>query len=308
MPEITQQFASFPAKHAFRHPMKPDSRESLAHMLVFPDHGIAGFIYPSIRSGGAGKARACLFGSGLSETVSEAFEEQVPDDMDFDDLRIGGLQMAVRDPHKIVDLKWDGPRIKFDGHYEALYPPYAFSSHPDGNPPYYGDDRTEQHGRITASLEVDGNPRDVEGFLIRDHSWGPRIWGLNQHYKWFHAVTGESSIHFFEMLSFGRRQLRGYLMQNGKMRHIADVEYDIAYDTEMMLETFIAKVTDVDGRRATVSTKTYAKIQVDLDPMIYLNEAALTLDIDGAQGTGWCEFCWNRDYLAFAKQYVEKYG
>lgn len=308
MPDITKQFASFPSEHAYRHPMKQDSRESLAHMLVFPDHGIAGFIYPSIRAGGLGKGRAWLFGPALDAPIKEEVEVQIPEDMNFDDLRMGCLQMAVREPHEVVDLKWNGPRIRFEGHFEALYPVYAFSSHPDGNPPYYGDDRTEQHGRVTAKLGIDGKTLDVEGFLIRDHSWGPRVWGLNQHYKWFHAVTAESSVHFFEMLSFGRRQLRGYLWKDGIMRHIADVEYDFAFDDQMTLETLTAQVTDTDGRRATVNTKTYAKVQLPIDPMVYLNESALTLDIDGAQGTGWCEFCWNRNYFDFAKDYVTQYG
>jgi len=42
--------------------------------------------------------------------------------------------------------------------------------------------------------------------------------------------------------------------------------------------------------------------------MVYLNEAALTLDIDGERGTGWCEFCWNRDYFRFAQEHVQRYG
>jgi len=42
--------------------------------------------------------------------------------------------------------------------------------------------------------------------------------------------------------------------------------------------------------------------------MIYLNEAALTLEIDGQSGTGWCEFCWNRNYFDFARGYVSRYG
>lgn len=42
--------------------------------------------------------------------------------------------------------------------------------------------------------------------------------------------------------------------------------------------------------------------------MVYLNEAALTLEIDGQAGTGWCEFCWNRNYYNFARDYVKQYG
>jgi hypothetical protein len=155
---------------------------------------------------------------------------------------------------------------------------------------------------------VDGKKLEVGGYLIRDHSWGPRVWGLNQHYKWFHATTESSSIHFFEMLSFGRRQLRGYLLKDGLMRHVAAAEYDIDYDDQMMQKAFRTTVTDTDGRKAIVDCKAFANTQVDLDPMVYLNEAAFTLTIDGQPGTGWCEFCWNRNYFDFARGYVARFG
>ncbi len=308
MPDITASFANFPAEHAYRHKLRPDSRESLAHMLVFPEQGITGFIYPTVRTNGHAKGRASLFGAALPEAIHEEIEMEVPESMNFDDWRTGPLQMQVIEPHRKVRLAWDGTRIKFDGLFEALHPPYAFSSHPLGNPPYYGDDRTEQHGRVTADLEVDGRKMQVSGYLIRDHSWGPRVWGLNQHYKWFHATTENCSIHFFEMLSFGRRQLRGFLYRDGIMRHVAEAESDFTYDGQMMQTSIRSTITDTDGRVAVVDGKAIGNVQLEFDPMIYLNEAALQLTIDGAPGTGWVEFCWNRNYLEFARQYVTQYG
>ena len=308
MSNLTEQCVTFPAEHALRHALGPDGRESLAHMLIMPEHGIVGFIYPSIRANGDGKGRASLFGPGLEQPVHEEFEEKVSPDMGFDDLRMSQLGMAVREPHKTVDLEWHGPRFQFKGRYEALHPPYAFSLHPLGNPPYYGDDRTEQHGRLVADFEIDGRSYHHEGFLIRDHSWGPRVWGLNQHYKWFHATSGTTSIHVFEMLSFGRRQLRGFLWRDGVMGHVAAFDYDFQLDADMMHKTFDATVTDTEGRVAKVRSKALGNIQLDYDPMIWLNEAGLTLDIDGEEGVGWCEFCWNKNYHAFAKQYVTRFG
>ncbi|MFT3792250.1 MAG: hypothetical protein QM741_14520 [Rudaea sp.] len=308
MPTITRSFADFPAEHAYRHKLKPEGRESLAHMLVFPEQGVTGFIYPTVRANGHAKGRASLFGPALKEPVHEEVEQYVPDTMGFDDWRTGPLHMQVIEPHKKVRLAWNGERIRFDGLYEALHPPYAFSSHPLGNPPYYGDDRTEQHGRVSAELAIDGRRQKVSGYLIRDHSWGPRVWGLNQHYKWFHATSERCSIHFFEMLSFGRCQLRGFLFRDGVMRHLAGVEYDFGYDDTMMQTWIKAKVTDTDGRSAVVDGKALGTVQLEFDPMIYLNEAGLALTIDGEPGTGWCEFCWNRNYLEFARGYVSRYG
>ena len=309
MDSITDQFAAFPVEHAYRHKLRPDGRESLAHMVLFPEQGIAGFIYPSIRATGPAKARACLFGRDLPEMIVEEIEVPVSADMDFDNWQTGPLTMAVREPHKVVDLQWHGERIRFDGHYTALHPPYAFSSHPDGNPPYYGDDRTEQHGRLSCDVTIDGKSFHHEGFLIRDHSWGPRIWGLNQHYKWFHAATASCSIHFFEMHSFGTVQLRGFLYKDGVMRHLAGVEYQTVFNDVMIQQAVDVTVTDTDGRSVDVACRTFASQVLDgLDPEIYLCEAPSTAVIDGETGVAWVEYCWNRNYFDFAKQYVTQYA
>lgn len=309
MDSITEQFARFPVEHGLRHKLRADGRESLAHMLLFPEQGIAGFIYPSVRATGPGKARTYLFGPGLPEPVAEEVEIAVSPDMDFDDWRMGPLTMAVREPFKLVDLEWQGERIRFEGRYEALHPPYAFSSHPDGNPPYYGDDRTEQHGRLSCDVSIDGKAFHHEGFLIRDHSWGPRIWGLNQHYKWFHATTAHCSIHFFEMHSFGATHLRGFLWKDGIMRQLAGVTYRTRYDDGMIQQQVDATVTDTEGRRVDVACRTFTSLQLDTyDPEIYLNEAAVTVEIEGQQGVGWIEYCWNRNYFDYAKRYVTQYA
>ncbi len=309
MDEITQIFAGFPAEHAYRHKLRPDGRESLAHMLMFPEQGIAGFVYPTVRAAGPAKGRAYLFGPALPSVVAEEIEVPVSADLNFDNWQTGPLLMAVREPHRTVDLKWDGPRIKLDLHFEAMHPPYAFSSHPGGNPPYYGDDRTEQHGRLSADVTVDALSFHHDGYLIRDHSWGPRIWGLNQHHKWLHMTTPSCSIHVFEMQSFGSTHLRGYLFKDGVMRHIASVDYKLGYDDEMMQQSIAMTVTDTDGRIVKVDCQTFAAIQLDSwDPKVFLNETALTVAMEGETGAGWAEFCWNRNYFEFAKDYVARFA
>jgi len=303
-----QNFSEYPVEHAYRHKMREGGRESLAHMLMFPEHGIAGFIYPSIRQAGDIKVRACLFGPGLPAPVHEEVEGIVSDDAGFDNLSFGPLTMAVREPYKTVDLNWNGERIKFSGRFEATHPAYPFSMHPKGNPAYYGDDRTEQHGRLTAEVEVDGKTFSHQGHLIRDHSWGPRIWGLNQHYKWIHATTGDSSFHLFEMQSFGRTEVRGFLFKDGVMRHIAAVDYDFVYDAGMIQKTFSIRITDTDNRISQVDYQIFASIQLDIDPQNYINTAGATIVFDGTPGMGWCEFSWNKNYFDFAKTFVTEYG
>lgn len=308
MQAIQTEIPAFPDRHAFRHQLAADGREALAHMLVLPEHGIAGFLYPSLRGEEGARVRMSLFGPGVGEEVHEGLEGHAPTGSDFDDWQFGPLRLSITDPHKRVELKWDGERIRLDAVYTASFPVYGFSSHPDGLPAYYGDDRTEQHGRITGTLSLDGREFRLDHWLFRDHSWGPRVWGLNQHYKWFHAAAGGNSTHFFEMQSFGRRHVQGYLIKDGSMTHVRDVTYQYRFDDAMMHKAITATIVDFDGRQLVVEGEAFANIQLDFDSETYLNEAALNVVIDGEIGTGWCEFCWNKAYYLYAKNYVKTYG
>jgi len=309
MIKISEDFASFPAEHANRHNLGKDGgRESLAHMIMLPEYGIAGWMYPTITWDGEAKGAACLFGPALDELVAEKSEGSVADGMDFYDFRIGGFDMAIREPHKKVDLGWRGERLSMDLSYEALHPAYSFSTRQPGIPDFFGNDRTEQHGKLKGTIAVDGKTYSVDSMMVRDHSWGARIWKLNQHYKWFHAITEDVCVHVFELQFYGRIHQQGFLFKDGLMHQIISVEHDYSFDSNMMHQAIQMRVRDSAGREVIIDSKTFAALPVDYDPVVILHEAAQSCTIEGKAGVGWCSFCWNRDYLAHAKEYVQKYG
>lgn len=308
MPDMTKPFSDFPVEHANRHKLAPSGRESLAHIFLMPEYGMAGFLYPSMLGTGEARAMASFFGPGFPQQVEETVNGPIADDMMFDDWRLGPLHMEVAEPYKRVNIGWNGDRIRVKAAFEATHPAYAFSTHPRGNPPYFGDNRTEQHGRVVAEIEIDGKAYPHTGFMIRDHSWGPRIWGLNQHYKWVHATTGDSSMHFFEMQAFGKTELRGFLFKDGVMRHVARVDYDFAFDDEMTQKTFSVTVTDTDGRSSFIDYDIYCVLKSSHDPKTIINTGCATLMFDGKPGVGVCEFNWNANYFEFAKDFAVQYG
>src|SRR5690606_36853477 len=124
---MTENFAEFPDEHANRHKLGKDGgRDSLAHMIKLPEHGIAGWMYPTVTWDGQAKGAVCVFGSGVGEFVLEESTMQVPASLDFYDFNVGHFHMAIRDPHKTLDLAWKGARIKMDFRYEGFHPVYAF--------------------------------------------------------------------------------------------------------------------------------------------------------------------------------------
>ena len=273
------------------------SREGVVYMLSLPDEGIGGFIYPWINADGTASAATCMFGPGVGDPIQERFEAQpVSAEMDFYDWKVEGLTLRIDEPLVSAEVSFKGKRVNIDYRFDAFHPPYAFSSHKDGCPRYYADDRTEQHGHIRGVLEIDGRSIPFDTVGQRDHAWGNRVWGLNQHYKWFHATTRTSAVH-----------IRGFVCKDQVMSQIVSVEHEYIFDDTMHHLAINVIARDELGRSTSIKCKTFAKFQFDPDPMVLLNESATIVEIDGVKGVGWCEFCWNRGYLEFARQHVQSF-
>lgn len=48
----------------------------------------------------------------------------------------------------------------------------------------------EQHMHITGHVTVDGDRTEIDGFGLRDHSWGPRFWQNIYSYRWLTCAFG----------------------------------------------------------------------------------------------------------------------
>lgn len=90
----------------------------------------------------------------------------------------------------------------------------------------------EQHMRVTGTLDVEGERIPVDGFGLRDHSWGPRYWQAIAGYEWLTMNFGPD---LGVMLSSIRR--RGAEPRTGGVVVRGDVvdfvrEVDISADYE----------------------------------------------------------------------------
>src|SRR3546814_10821374 len=104
-------------------------------------------------------------------------------------------------------VRWEGPEASVDFRFEAFHPPYAYSTHAGGCPPYAADDRIEQSGRITGTLRIGDRVIDIRTMGHRDHSWGTRDWGALHFYRWLQSQAGEdmrSEEHTSELQSLMR--------------------------------------------------------------------------------------------------------
>ena len=294
--------------HDGRHllPDVPFARESIPYCLHLPDKGIAAFTYTWVnRAGEAGSAMA-IFGPGVGDKPIEQRlpDKKVPDNMDFSEWQIEGFSMrsGLDFKHASVSWKTDAGSVEFD--FEALHPPYAYGAHAEGCPSFTAIDRIEQSGRVKGQFVINGEKIPFEGFGHRDHSWGSRMWAAFQYYNWYQGQSddGRIIVHYWRYFALGRFHLRGYVVKDGLMAEITDVQTDIGYDDAFRQQKLVSLVTDEAGRKTKLSADFYAHYTLKPSDEFHLLEGAATATYDDLPGVGWMELGCPPYYFDFVQK------
>lgn len=129
----------------------------------------------------------------------------------------GGLEVDVLEPGERIRTTYDGSAVYLKDPNDMREPGDAFKNNPHqkirldllhrGVGPIYGHvaDPTdagaqndfarahyEQHMAVTGTLQVEDGPvLEINGFGLRDHSWGPRYWQSTPSYRWITGNFGE---------------------------------------------------------------------------------------------------------------------
>ncbi|MFN8643105.1 MAG: hypothetical protein U0802_16160 [Candidatus Binatia bacterium] len=156
----------------------------------------------------------------------------------------GGMRFAVVEPFKHLRVSYDGHAVYLAQPLDLEDPRAAFTGNPFkpvqleldwyGLSPMYGGTALEhsemvfakghyeQHGRASGRLAVDGVAHAVEGFGLRDHSWGPRSWQSPAYYRW---LIGQFDQGFGFMGSQivtqqGSELLSGFVFRDGENHYV----------------------------------------------------------------------------------------
>lgn len=291
--------------HDGRHQLRdiPLERESIPYIISLPEHGLATAIYTWVNKDHQAGALFGVLGPAVQGTpIFEAVDGiAVGADRDFDDWRVGPVHLSQDLRMRSSRLRATSARAQLDVTFEALHPAYAYGFHPDGCPAYAATNRIEQAGRVRGTLTVDGKTHAVDTTGARDHSWGTRDWNLPQHWKWLHAQSGETCVHFWQIQVEGRIDLRGFVQRDGLMAEVSAVDVDFEFDDMAQQKRMDATVRDTAGRSTRVRGEYFAHFPVIPIPACTLLEGAMRGEIDGRTATGWTEFMWPTAYLEYLK-------
>ena len=294
--------------HDGRHdlPDVPHVRESIPYCIHLPEEGIACFTYTWVNRASEAGAAMAIFGPGVGD---QPIQQRLPDravasTMDFSDWRIDDFAMDSALDFKNASVNWHTPAGGVEFTFEAVHPPYAYGAHAEGCPSFTAIDRIEQSGRAKGQFVINGKSIPFDTFAHRDHSWGSRMWGAFQYYNWYQgqAEDGSVIVHYWRYFALGRFHLRGYVVKDGLMAEITDLQTDIEYDNAMHHQKLVSRVSDEAGRTTELTANFYAHYMLVPSDEFHLLEGAATATYDGKPGIGWMELGSPPSYFDFVKQ------
>lgn len=291
--------------HDNRHqlPDDPFARESVPFSFHIPEAEIGAFTYTWVNKAGEAGAIFTAFGPGVGPEpmILKLADRKVSDSMDFSDWRVDNYWMKHDLTFRHAEAAWDSPEASVEFTFDAIHPPYAYGSHPDGCPQFAAVNRIEQAGKMEGLLTLKGRkiPFSVHGH--RDHSWGRRIWGAIMHYNWYEAksLDGKTSVHYWRLLALGKDYIRGYVVKDGLMSEVTKLETDVIYDDDYWQRSLRTTLFDDVGRKTYVESEFYTHAVLGSNDAMTLREGVGKARIDNQEAGGWLEAGWSNPYLDF---------
>jgi hypothetical protein len=222
---------------------EPNFNESMYFNVYDPSSRVGGFLRLGNRANeGYAEMTVCLF----LPDGRVAFMFDRPRIADNDRFSAGGVHFEVVRPFEELQTSYDGRVVLLDDPLAMVDPKKAFTTSPSaqakveltfsGLAPAFGGE-PEEHAEATGqefarghyeqltaglgNITVDGQSWEVDGYGLRDHSWGPRYWQAPRYYRW---LTGNCGPNFGFMASRIARQdgpgTRGGFVWDGVALHL----------------------------------------------------------------------------------------
>lgn len=247
----------------------------------------------------------------------------------------GGLTFAVEQPFRTLTLTFAGEVLILDDPQRMTDPRQAFLESPrapaeanlrftaftpvyggevvdaDGNPlPEKADEafaraHYEQHMQGEGTIHIGAQQFNLQGFGLRDHSWGPRYWQNLYWYRWFPmAFSAEFAINIsIIQMRNGTRPIWGmvYDTRQGEApiyQHVCDARLQSRWDDHHQAQAQSIWLKTEAGREYEVSGTALSMIplrnrrQNDQGEwqLTRITEAMSQFNCDGVQGFGMAEY------------------
>src|SRR5579884_3752182 len=193
---------------------EPNFNESMYFNVFDPSSQMGGFLRLGNRANeGQAEMTVCLYLPD-GRVAFMFLRPKISDNNSFD---AGGVRFNVVRPFEELEASYEGKVLLLDDPLCMKDPRAAFTNNPTadarvsltftGLSPMFGGEPDEAHestgeefarghyeqlvGGI-GRIEVGDQSWDIDGFGLRDHSWGPRYWQAPWYYRWLTGNFGPS--------------------------------------------------------------------------------------------------------------------
>jgi hypothetical protein len=306
---------------------EPHFNESAYYNFYDPARALGGFVRLGNRPNeGHAEMTVCLY---LPDSrVAFMFRRpEIPDNTRF---AAGGLSFEVRAPFREHGIGYEGTCCLLARPLDLLDPRRAFGENPhapvsialryEGLSPGFGGElrverdgrwvgvaaersgqefargHLEQHGRAVGHVTVDGTTVAIDGYGLRDHSWGPRYWQAPRCYRWLTMNFGPDAgiAAALTVQRDGREQHGGYVYRRGEAnRLLGRVEVETVSDAAGLHERVTATVHPLDGAPARIEGRVLRMVPLRNrrgGVTTRIAEGLTEWRWDGRTGWGWSEY------------------
>ena len=154
----------------------------------------------------------------------------------------------------------------------------------------------EQVGRLTGTIRIDDDERQVDLRSVRDHSFGRRRWTSWRRHIWFSGVRDDG-------VAFTLAQIRydfvgpltaGFWIDGTPAKIVDGSPMDTIAPPHVIPDEFTLFLIDDNGRRHHLTVSVDDVFRFELDHGDYtIHEAIARFDVDGVPAVGICEFGWS---------------
>ena len=179
-----------------------------------------------------------------------------------------GTLLELAEPRAMADPKaaFEGnpkKKVSFDLIHEAVGPLYGSKAEKkaDEDPEQsFGRAHFEQHMHVTGTLSIKGERFSIDGFGLRDHSWGPRYWQAIHSYEWLTLNFGPdlgAMVSVIQRDAAGTQRTAGGVLQRGmEIERLVEAQIEAEYeDNGLYHKTVTARVKTEKGEELTIRGK-----------------------------------------------------
>jgi hypothetical protein len=176
-----------------------------------------------------------------------------------------GNAVELTEPREMADPRRafkENPKKKvaFDLVHEAVGPMYGGQSDKESKKDaekQFAKAHFEQHMAVKGSLSIGDEVYEIDGFGLRDHSWGPRYWQAIHSYEWLTLNFGEdlgAMVSIVQRDPEGKeRSAGGVLVRGMEMERLVDATIEADYeDNGLYHRTVRAKVQTEGGEELVI--------------------------------------------------------